>query len=723
MQQISVIPGRIRLKDRALLQNADLAGYLNVYTDNLAGVKYSAVNHNTASVLIVYDVKRTSAETIIKNIENAIALASGESENLLDYYKEYALVLKGKKKAKNRLIGYGLIYLLLKIKQSLFGKFLISASVPALQVAAVVTIIGGYPLLKHMYRKLTQKIPADADILLSLAAVSLTLLRESTKGVLLLALKALNDYIRSSADASCIRLLNQLRGQEADVAWLITGAKQQALVSAKALKPGETILVHAGEAIPVEGTVSGGRALVETLYYTGQPEYARMQKGAKVYEGMSVVSGELRVKVQKLPEEVNAPSIKTGGLLLDQKVSRYERLMTPVALAAGTLGMVVGGGFMRLLAVMLALTPSGARSAVSTGMKSYVSLLSRHQIFIRKTEALESIVDADYIVFDKTGTLTDSHLSLQSVLSFDSRYPQRELMRICAACESSHYHPIAISLSDPEKTEGAAKASVLIPSRGVRAEFEKHRIVIGSRAFMKESGVRLSPKVQAQYAQYEKMLYTPILVGIDGRPAGMIVLSESMREGALDTVRRLRCLNAGEVMLLTGDTQYKARRVAQELGIREYYSGCSSEEKEKVVAEYRSNGAVMMIGDGVNDVGAMRAASVSVSFVHSASDLTRKHSDIIVFDDRLPRLADMFSLSKKAHAIINQTIGISKVYNLAVGAMAFTGAIDAFSAKSLNTVNSLMVLLLNKRIEYLSPERHYYMPDRPETQGALQQQT
>ncbi len=703
MQEISTLPGRVRYRIGSLYYNKPLARYINVYTDNLLGVKYCSVNHNTASILVMFDPERTSCAAIGKNIKNAVISALKNKPANIREYDEYYALLEKRDRAKRNIFAFGLIYLGLRLKNSIWGKFALSANAAFLQAAAAVTVIGGYPLLKGIYKRFAKKIPSDPDILLSLAALAFTITRESSKGVLLLMLKAMNDYIKYSADAESRRLLNQSINRMSGTAWLVSASGQEVLVGIGSLKPDDLIAVHEGEVIAVKGKVEEGAALVDTLYYSGQPVVSNISAGGMVNDGMSVLSGELKVKVHGLPESAERGRAEKGGLLIEQKVKKYQSAVTPLSLTAGSAAFLISGNFMNALAVLLALTPSGAATALSTGMKSYISLLNKHKIFLRRPEVFEKVTGVNHIVFDKTGTLTYGRMRLELLESYDRGYSGEELLKICAACESDHYHPISLTLQEENGNSldtGNVRSSVLIPSRGVRAVYNSHDILIGNRLMMNENGISMGNAEKA-YADCEKRLLIPVAVSIDGRLTGLLAFSDTLRKGSYELVERLMQKHGLKISLITGDSGQKAGEIAGKLHINDVYGNCSQEDKARIIRGFKKSGRVMMVGDGLNDIDAMKEADISVSFASSSADRVKLNSDCILFEDHMVRLADMVSLSQRAYRRIDQSIVFSKLYNMFFGVLAFTGAIDAFAAKSVNTVNSLLVLLLNKRIEYL----------------------
>ncbi|MCX7842148.1 MAG: HAD-IC family P-type ATPase [Clostridia bacterium] len=706
LQVINTLPGRARIKISYMLYNKTLSRYLNAYVDNLYGVRCSSANHYSSTILVEYDIKKTSLEVLKKNIEGAVASAvkngCPDPGELNNYYN----IIKKRDKAKRKFILFGLAYIALKVKHSFFGKFSISSNLRVLQVASAVTLIGGYPLLKRLYKKYSRNIPADSDIILKLAALSLTLLRESSKGVFVIVLKELNDYIKLSADAENSRLLSQSMQRGSGMAWLVKEKGTEVLVPVESLSIGDEIAIHQGEVVPAAGFVQDGKAYVNSLYYSGQPVTTCIEKGSRVYEGFSVLSGTLKVRISELPMSSRKEDISQDQLEISRKVKKYQEAVTPVSFAAAAAGFLISGSTLNALSVLLVLTPSAAGTALSTGMKSCISLLNKHNIYIMNPNILENLTRVDSIVFDKTGTLTYGRMSIREAESFSSDYTPFELLKICAACEADSYHPISVTLQEEMKGSfdpGKVASSVMLPSKGIVAEYDGQRVLIGRLELMEENGVDVSAWAK-KYHEYEKKLYTPVLVSINGSAAGIFGMQDEIRPDSFELIKRLKERGYSNITLLTGDSREKAQYLSHKLGIRNVYYDCSYKDKFRIINEMKKHSTVMMVGDGINDVDAMKAADVSVSFASSSCDKIKLHSDCIVFEDNMARLADLMSLCRKSYNSINQTLTISQIYNAYFGIQALFNRFDAFAAKSLNTVNSLMVLLLNKRIEYISPQ-------------------
>lgn len=698
------LPGRIRARNK-FLYDKKLSQYIGIYCDHLHGVNFSRVNHHAGTILIVYDEEKTNDHLILENIETAIHAAINNKQMELGQHNEYFMAVSKRNKAKNRFLFYGIMYILFKIKQGFHGKFSLSSNIKVLQIASLVTIIGGYPLLKGLYKKFSKHMPTDADLLLSLTALSFTILRESTKGILVLMLKELSNYIKYSAEAECRKLLRKNMGKNAGMVRLLTDT-EPVLIPVRELRRGDTVEIHKGEIIAIDGNVIAGKAIVNSLYHTGQPLVSEIGCGNTVYGGMTVLSGAVKVSITRLPETNEKADISVDGIHMYRNIQGYTRNITYISLGLALVSYVFTQSMLRALSVLLVLSPSATGTAFGSGMKNYISLLHKNNIYIRNPNVLEKLVHVDHVIFDKTGTLTYGIMKIRNIELMGGTYSEAELLNICAACEVDSYHPISITLqkAGTEYDINKVQNSVLLPAKGIAAQYDNKNVLIGNKALMEEYHIDTSKGIEL-YENSEKMLCTPVFVAVDSVLAGVMIMEDILRESANELISKLKYRGIHNITLLTGDSSNKAQHTAAVLGINTVHSNCTAEDKVRIVNAYKEKGTVMMVGDGVNDALSMSAADVSVSFVNSSCDKVKLHSDCIIFEEEMARLPDLLSLSQKAYQEIYQSIVASNAYNIILGILAFFQRIDVFAAKSLNTMNSLMVLILNQRINYLTPGR------------------
>lgn len=706
MECLSVLPGRVRFKALDIYYNKNLSEYIEKYINSLYGVKSTKLTVRTGSILITYDIHKTNLHTLKDNVENALSTTILKDDIKFNSYQEYFQAIRKKNTAKRKFLFWSLFYLLLKVKNSAYGKFPVSRNLNVLKVASLVTIIGGYPLIKKLYKKFAKTIPTNEDILLEVSALSFTIMRESSKGILVLVLKALNDYIKSSAEVESRKVLLDSFNSNYKMTWTESPNGDKILVPTDTLKIGDYVYNYAGEVVSVNGVIEDGNAIINTLYYSGQPVVSHIGKGSKIHEGTAIISGNLKIRITELSNLTEKNDISPEKLYLHNRTKKFENKITRFATWAAGLSYLFTRNILNAFSVFLVLSPKATSVAVNSGIKNYITLLNKNNIYLRNTNTFENILNVNKIIFDKTGTLTYGKMNIISVTSFDNEYSEKELLKICAACEYDHIHPISITLQDACKDIDIDQISnsILIPSQGIKANYNNVEVLIGSIELMQENHINLL-KGEEKYINYQKECLIPIFIAINKNLVGMLVLDDIIRLDSTDLINRLRSNGINDISILTGDSYYKAEKIGSELGITNIYSNMNYIGKANIVEAESTNNTVMMIGDGINDVSAMKAADISVSFANSSYDKVKLHSDCIIYDDNLTRLADLISISRKSHTAIARTILLSNVYNIILGAIAFIGGLDIFVAKSLNTLNSLLVLLLNQRIHCIKPSK------------------
>lgn len=689
MEYISVLPGRVRFKAREIYHNAKLAKDIEKYIISFYGVKSGSVTVNTGSVLVVYNIRKTNPEVLKENIENALSATVITEHSNPDVLDSYFDVIEKKKRAGRKLLIWSLFYLLIKMKGFHYGKFSVSRNLNVLKAASAVTIIGGYPLLKKLYKKVTKNVPANTDLLLELSALSFTILRESSKGILVLVLKALDDYIKFYAEAENRKALLDSYGKNFRMAWIKSPEGNDVLVSIDTLKLGDYIYVNSGEMVPAGGLIEEGNALVNNLYSTGRTLVTHVGKGAEIEEGIVLISGYLKIKVTKLPDITEKKDVPAENLSFYNRVNEYQNKITYFSLGMAALSYIYTGNILNALSVMLVLSPKATSAALKSGMNSYVYLLRKNNIYLRNLNTLENIRNVDKIIFDKTGTLTYGQMRLIPVASFES---------------ASAYNDIRNIFSDwTESDDSCVEAAEHIPYKGVKATtYHNNDIIIGNEELMKENNIDYSLGLK-RCQSYHNDLLLPVFVAINKKLAGIVVLNDEFRKDSIELIDRLNYYGINDISLLTGDSDQKAQHIASLLGIKKVYSERNCLEKAQIVEREAKYGIVMMVGDGLNDIMAMRAAHVSVSYAGNSSDKVKLNSDCVIYDDNMPKLADLILLSQKSYRSVSRTMLFSNVYNIVFSILAFSGGVDIFAAKSLNTLNSLSVLLLNKRILLIHP--------------------
>ena len=394
MKKLHEIPGRIRLFVPELWKKED-AIILRSYLAALDGINKCTVNQRCSSVLLIYDAKRIQVEHVVSQIEFIMqhlhTLEASEKHSLLTQLSHDPQDLQARQAgAAKKVIVFSLVYCLYKWKQAKFGKFALSQSVPWLQVSSLVTIIGGYPLLKGYYKKCTRELPGDSEDLLKQSAVFFTLARESAKGVFMLALKTLNDFIKFSAD---INNHSQWQRGQGDVCRLYIAADPHSpkMLTADKLQMGDTLLLSAGQFVPVDASITEGEAII------AEAEGLRIYKsGDFINSGCIVREGQVRLEILKDGNPREELDIHLDDV--HQPETPYQRGITRAALSGAVLSYLFTGNSLNAIAVLLLMSPSAGNATVSSGLNNCVYRLSRQNVLVPGPNCLMGISECRNLV-------------------------------------------------------------------------------------------------------------------------------------------------------------------------------------------------------------------------------------------------------------------------------------------------------------------------------------
>lgn len=417
-----------------------------------------------------------------------------------------------------------------------------------------------------------------------------------------------------------------------------------------ALKPGDIVVVHAGEVIPVDGTVAEGAASVDQHLLTGESQPVDRGPGEPVLAATLVCAGRIGVRVETAGEATVAAGI--GRLLehtrgySDTLVLRGRRIadrLTPVELAAGLgtmalLGPTAGLGVLwsGLGYRMIALAP--------ISVLNYLQVLSRAGILIKDGRVLEALRDVDTLVFDKTGTLTLEQPTLCRVHRFGD-LDEDALLRLAAGAEHRQTHPVAHAILEQARARGLVPA---VPDDasyqvgfGIRVRIEGRLVRVGSLRFMRREGLAPPAKAETVEEGARERGHSLVCIGVDDTVAGLLELAPSIRPEARALIDWLHGRGV-RTCIISGDHQAPTREVASQLGVDDYFANTLPEHKADHIRRLRDEGRfVCFIGDGINDAVALKSAQVSIS-LKGASSAATDTAQVIFMDGTLAPMRTLF---------------------------------------------------------------------------------
>ncbi|MFZ5969247.1 MAG: heavy metal translocating P-type ATPase [Bacillota bacterium] len=701
MKAISSIPGRVRFKNEILIRDKKRSEIIEFYLKDAIGIRNCKINPAIGTVVILYDTSKIDLHEIQEKLQKLMHSETPYLDYLHQHFAEYLEEEKKLKRSIKKMAFFGGIYLLFKIKQFFFGKFFLNRSLPVLKMAAAITIIKGYPQLNKTYKKVGKYFPTDADKLILLLGTSFTFMREGNKGTMLLFLKSVTDVIQSYTELQNKKLLLQSSPNPTRLMWYCYEG-EELLMPLKAMEAGDVVAFYNNETITIEGNVIDGEGLVNQIFYTGQPELRHLKKGDRVSRGMVVTSGKLKVRINNIPQERPKPDLKLKDLALKKRVSAYQERSIYFASVMAAASYFITGTTLSAWSVFLMMTPSAAKVTITSGLTNYMKLLRKHEIVLRNINTVEKLIHVNSLIFDKTGTLTKGRLRISHIELYNKKYTEEEILEICAACEGDIHHPVAHALRDESGVQKTAAENILyIPSRGVISDYKGVRIVIGNEKLMEEEKIKGLPKKSKTTDSYD----LPIYVAVGQKLAAKIALTEEVEEDALALIRYLQRKGVTDISIISGDLQRNVNHIGSQLNIQQCHGEFSMGDKERYIQEKKKHGTVIMIGDGVNDTHAMKAADISISYNIHAAEQAVVQSDSILANKHMMRIADLLELSEKSYKGIENNVRFSQYYNMIFGILAMMGYIDPFEAKTLNTMNSIIAVLNSSRIQRIRPTR------------------
>ena len=532
--------------------------------------------------------------------------------------------------------------------------------------------VGGLPIFRAAVAGLRAR-HLDMNVLMSAAAIGAVGIGEWAEAASVLVLFAAGNALQVYAidrTRGAVRALVRLAPNEV----LVRRGDAETVVPADEVGVGETVVVRPGERLAVDGVVVEGASAVDEAPVTGESVPVEKGEGEAVYSGSLNGSGGLLVRATKragdstlqriarLVEEAQAKKAPA-----EQFVDRFSRIYTPIVVAAAVALAVVppllGGGFgewfYRALALLIIACPCALVISTPVTVVAGIGAASRRGILIKGGAALEAAGRLKALAFDKTGTLTEGRPVVSSAAALGGR-GEAEVLRLAAALERRSEHPLAHAILT---AAGGAELPPVsgfrsVAGRGAEGEVDGERYLIGSPRLFSERGIALGGAHEALEA-VERAGETPVVLGDDDGPLAVFGLSDSLRPGAKATVEALRASGVGELVMLTGDAEAPARRVAEQLGIG-HRSRLLPEQKIEAVRELvAQHGDAGMVGDGLNDAPALAASSVGFAMGAAGTDVALETADVALMQDDLPKLAEAVRLSRAAERIIRQNVAVS----------------------------------------------------------------
>ena len=567
----------------------------------------------------------------------------------------------------------------------------------AVGLALAAVVIGGTGIVWGALQGMRQR-QVNVDELVSIAVIASVLVGEYLSAGLVVFMMIFGQLLEEATSQRATAALEHLAELQPEHAHRLDGDEIEE-VNTDALQPGDRVLVKPGERLPVDGVVIAGTAAVDETLVTGESLPVHKEPGHRVYAGTLNQDGALTIRTEAVGENAYVGQI---GRLLDaleeerapivRVADRYAKYFTPAILLVSSATWLISGNLSAALAVLIIACPCALVLATPTAIVAGVANAARQGILIKGGARFEAAGAVDTVAVDKTGTLTLGTPVVQQVIPAEGMAAET-LLTLAAAVERYSEHPLgkalvshaaAQTLDLPSATDFRA-----FPGRGVEGRVGQQHVLVGTGELLRENGVAGVPPQEA--APHDGSL---LLVAVEEAFCGWIQFADTVRPAAAQAIEHLHALGIQRVVMLTGDRQPEAKRLAETVGIDDWHARLLPQGKVEWIRGARDDGRrVAMAGDGVNDAPALAAADLGIVMGGTGTAVAAETADIALMRGDIGQLPTAIAISQMTLRGIKQNLLFALVWNLAGIALAATGVLGPIAAALTHNLGSVAVVV------------------------------
>lgn len=552
-----------------------------------------------------------------------------------------------------------------------------SLAVYILALAAV-----GWPVLLDAVRGILRRDLLDEKFLMCIASIGAMCIGDYTEAVAVMLFYCVGEYFQERAVKKARSSIRSLMDICPDTATVLT-EEGECEMDAEDVEIGATLLLRAGDRVPLDAKILSGEADLDTSALTGESRLRAVGVGDAVDSGSVVVSGVLTAEVLRVAEESAAARILALVETASENKSKEESFITkfavwytPIVVAAAVLLAFLPPLFglaelteciHRALLFLVVSCPCALVISVPMAFFGGIGGAASRGILFKGGNVFAPLAKATHFVFDKTGTLTTGAFAVERIVAVNGT--EDEILSLAASAEYGSNHPIAACLREAVKNAPAAENIREYAGKGIVCEIGGETVAVGNLRLMEQCGALAS---MADYTAEGG-----VLVAKDGEFLGEIVLCDTVKLEAKESIEALRSLGVRSCVMLTGDGEGAAASVARALSLDEYRASLRPEDKyealEGILSDPKNKAAY--VGDGINDAPSLARADVGIAMGRSGTDSAMEASDIVVMSDVLSRLPDAVRIAKKTVRIAKQNIVFALGVKLAVLVLGSLGLV------------------------------------------------
>ncbi|MBP5342808.1 cation-translocating P-type ATPase [bacterium] len=615
------------------------------------------------------------------------------------------------------------VFLLLSLGLLLIKYFTEFDLNPYIDFAWVTIIISGFPIIYEAIESLIKEKKITSELLIMIAMIASIIIAEVFAAAEVAFLMALGEYLEDLTVERAkkgIKNLINLTPTTAKVIRVENDIEKIVECDVNDVKIHDIVRILPGERVPVDGSVLFGESSIDQAILTGESMPVDVSAGMNVYAGTNNLYGSIDIDVTKEFEDSSLSKMirllkeaEENEAPIGKIADKWASILVPVslliALITFVLTYIISGNegnmaLIRGVTILVVFCPCALSLATPTSIMAGIGQATKHGVLIKTGVALEAMGKSNVFFFDKTGTLTYGRLSVSDVVSLSS-FTKMDVLKIAASIESRSEHPLGKAILRQAENENLELFDItdfkMESGKGVSACIDGKTYYCGKDSYL---NIEYPEDLNEVLDNYRSLGKAVVLLSSQNELIGLIALEDEIRESAVETIRKLKATGS-KVVLLTGDNEITAKTISNKLQIDEVRANLLPIDKVKTIEEYKNKGYITtMIGDGINDAPALKAADTGISLEEIGSDITTEAASIVLLNDDIVKLPYLSILSKATVKTIKFNIIMSLIINIIAVVLSGFGLLTPITGAIVHNVGSL-IIIFNASLLY---DRNYY---------------
>lgn len=544
---------------------------------------------------------------------------------------------------------------------------------------------------------------------MTIAIIAAFVIGEYPESVAIVLLFKLGEVIENKAVEKANKNINSIASLKIQIANKIIG-KEIKTVNVEELKIGDTILIKPGETVPVDCTIIKGESALDTSKLTGESKLVYVNEKNEILSGSINQTGTLKCKVNK--EYKDSAISKIVDLVYEasnnkgkkeEYITKFSKIYTPVVIAIAILlailPAILGLDFVvwlnRALVFLVASCPCSIVISIPLAYFSCIGAISKKGLLIKGTKHIEDLAKAKVLALDKTGTITTGKMKVQEFNLLQNKKDSNELdkqkiLQYAYSLEVNSNHPISNAIMEYAKQNDIKPLEVEkqkeIAGCGIYGKIDGKDVIIGNKKMLEK-----------YHITFERIPENAILIAVDRKIVAHIILEENIREGFKETLSKLYDIGIKKVVMLTGDSNDEAKKIAKECGKIDYKAKLMPEGKVEEINKLKKSGKVIFIGDGINDSPVLATSDFGIA-MGEGTDIAETTADSILISNNVSSLPQIIKVARKTLRIVNENIIISLLAKLGVLILGVVGMAPVWLAVAADTGITLLTVINSIRI-------------------------